>query len=249
MHEQVARRTESVPTLLRRAAGSRAELAGKIRRFFALLARYRDRRGLDERLRRLRDQGLIDRIPTRVQLAVGAADMLRFWISPASADYYRKQGIGYGLHQVLRVLEPASMADPIGLLSTEDGIIGHLMQVVHANPVYDLQLLTMFEDGLDHLEQQLEAMLDGTHPRAAGIAAIVEEADYHARLLAFVRRWRKDPKTAPLIRSNIEAGGFGEIEKTFGELPSAMRYFAAMPTTWRGAIAHLRGVKEFRPVG
>ncbi len=238
-----------MPARLRRAAGSRAELAGKIRRFFALLGRYGDSRGLDERLRRPRDRGLVDRIPTRVQLAVGAADMLRFWISPASADYYRKQGIGYGLHQVLRVLEePASMADPIGLLSTEDGIIGHLMQVVHANPVYDLQLLTMFEHGLDHLEAQLEAMLDGTHPRTTGIGAIVEEADYHARLLAFVRRWRKDPKTAPLIRSNIEVGGFGEIEKTFGELPSAMRYFATMPTTWRGALAHLRNVKEFKPI-
>ena len=82
------------------------------------------------------------------QLFAGAIDMLRFWISPASADYYRSIGIDYAFHQVLRFLdEPASLGDPIGLFSTRDAIIGHLMQVVHANPRYDLELLLM-HDGI-----------------------------------------------------------------------------------------------------
>ena len=34
------------------------------------------------------------------------------------------------------------------------------MQVVHLNPVYDLQLLQMFPDGLDELEAQVAAMAD-----------------------------------------------------------------------------------------
>ena len=68
--------------------------------------------------------------------------MLRFWISPNAADYYRSRGIGYGLHQVLRVLDdPLSMTNPLGFLSERDVVVGHLMQVVHANPVYDLELL------------------------------------------------------------------------------------------------------------
>jgi hypothetical protein len=179
-------------------------------------------------------------------MVVGSVDMLRFWISPASAQYYRQIGIDYGFHQLLRFLdEPASLADPVGFFSTREGIIGHLMQVVHANPVYDLQLLRMFDDGLDGLEAELEAMLAGTHPRAGSIGAIVEEPDYHARLLAFVRAWRRDPSVPPMLRSNIEAGGFGPIERTFGNLPGAMRYFRSLPGDAVGAARHLLTVRAF----
>lgn len=242
-----ARRSEPAWKLLRRAAGPARGVPSKLERFGAILAGYANGARLDERLRRLERLGIIECIPTRVQLAVGAADMLRFWISPASADYYAKQGIHYGFHQVLRFLdEPASLTDPIGLFSTEDGIIGHLMQVVHANPVYDLQLLCMFEGGLDALERQLEQMLSGTHARAASISAIIEEPDYHANLLAFVRRWRKDPTIPPLLRSNVaESPTYSALERTFGTMPGAFRYFETMPTTIRGAIHHLRTVRAF----
>jgi hypothetical protein len=178
---------------------------------------------------------------------VGSIDMLRFWISPAAADYYARRGIGDGFHQLLRFLEePASLTDPVGFFSTRDGIIGHLMQVVHANPVYDLQLLGMFDDGIEELERQLEAMLSGTHPRAATIAAIVEEADYHAHLLEFVRAWRADPTVAPLLRDNVaESAAFSDIERTFGSLTTAMRYFCRLPRTPREAAEHLWTVRAF----
>lgn len=136
------------------------------------------------------------------------------------------------------------MADPVGFFSSRDGIIGHLMQVVHANPVYDLQLLGMFGDGLDELERQLVEMVQGTHPRADSIRAIVEEADYHARLLAFVRAWRKDRTTPPMLRSNV-VGEFSEIEKTFGTLPGAMRYFRRLPRTALASARHLLLVTTF----
>ena len=118
------------------------------------------------------------------------------------------------------------------------------MQVVHANPVYDLQLLCMFDDGLDALETQLEAMLDGTHPRARSIGAIVEEPEYHANLLTFVRRWRADPSIPPLLRSNV-AATFSDLERTFGTMTGAFRYFKAMPATLAGAIVHARTVRTF----
>jgi hypothetical protein len=147
----------------------------------------------------------------------------------------------------LRFLEePASLADPVGFFSTEDGIIGHLMQVVHANPVYDLQLLCMFDRGLDELERQLEQMEAGTHPRAETIAAIVEEPDYHQRLLAFVRAWRVDPSLPPLLRENIaDSSAFSEIEQTFGSLTAAMRYFCRLPRTPLEAATHLLTVRTF----
>lgn len=241
-----ARLTSSPLTLLRNAAGTPRAMAEKVGRLAGILSGYARTSALDARLGQLQRQGLIDTIPTRVQLVVGSADMLRFWISPAAADYYAEKNIDYAFHQLLRFLdEPASLADPVGFFSTRDGIIGHLMQVVHANPIYDLQLLQMFDDGHDALEEQLQSMLDGTHPRAASIGAIVEEPDYHARLLAFVRAFRKDPTVPPMLRSNVAEGGFSDVERTFGSLTSSMRYFARLPRDPLAAARHLLFVRRF----
>jgi hypothetical protein len=235
--------------LLRRALGGPEDVRAKLARLGAILAGYLDRRELDARMARLRGAGIIVAVPTRIQIFVGGIDMLRFWIAPAAADYYREQSIHFGFHQLLRVLEePASMADPVGFFSTRDGIIGHLMQVVHANPVYDLELLGMFADGHDELERQLEEMVAGTHPRARAIAAIVEEPEYHGRLLDFVRAWRRDPAIPPLLRGNVaQSSVFSEVEKTFGTLRGAMRYFCDLPATPGAALRHLRTVRAFTP--
>lgn len=245
-----ARTTESPLRLLRDAAGPPRVVRGKLARLGRVIGGYAATRRLDARLARLHERGHVERVPSRLQLALGGWDMLRFFIQPAAADYYAKQGIDFGFHQLLRFLdEPASLTDPVGLFSTRDGIIGHLMQVVHANPVYDLQLLDMFDDGLDALEAQIAAMLAGTHPRARSIGAIVEEPDYHARLLDFVRRWRADPRTPPLLRSNVEADArYRELEAIFGTMTSAMRYFCALPDTLPGALRHLRTVTDPRDV-
>lgn len=234
-------------TLIAQALGPPAVWPGKARRLVELLARYGRGDLVDERLRTLHEQGQLERIPTRVQLAVGALDMLRFFISPAAADYYAQQGIRYDFHQLLRFLdEPASLGDPLGLLSTRDGIIGHLMQVVHANPVYDLQLLRMFPDGMAELERQLEAMLAGTHPRQRSIGAIVEEPDYHGRLLAHVRAHGSDPSAPPLLRKNLLSDSeLSRLERVFGSLTSAMRYFTRLPTRPAAALVHLATVRSF----
>jgi hypothetical protein len=243
----MTRRTTDAPLrLLRDAAGPPRVLLGKATRLARVMAGYANVRRLDGRLERLHARGHIDVVPGRVQLAVGAIDMMRFWIKPAAADYYAERGIDFAFHQVLRFLdEPASLADPIGLFSTRDGIIGHLMQVVHANPVYDLQLLDMFDDGLDELERQLASMIAGEHERAQSIGAIVEEPEYHAALLELVRRFRKDPATPPLLRSNVAADDrYRELEKIFGSMTNAMRYFRRLPTSVVGAVRHLRTVKD-----
>jgi hypothetical protein len=247
MAERTQRFTASPLELALEAVGGPREAAAKAARFGRALAGYARGALLDERLRVLHERGLIDEIPTRAQLVVGAYDMLRFWIAPASAEYYAERGIHFGFHQLLRFLdEPASLLDPVGFFSTRDGIIGHLMQVVHANPVYDLQLLQMFDDGLDELEAQIESMLDGTHPRAASIGAIVEEPEYHANLLAFVRGFRRDPLTPPLLRSNVGAHAeWSDLERTFGALTTAMRYMRRLPSAPVGALRHAISVKSF----
>jgi hypothetical protein len=244
---QTPRHREAPLTLLRRAAGSPREMVAKGARFVRVLDTYRTRRGVRAKLRKLRDLGHVEQVPTPIQLAVGAADMMRFFINPAAADYYESQGIDYSFHIALRFLDdPSSLADPVGFFSTRDAIIGHLMQVVHANPVYDLQLLSAFDDGLDELQEQIQELLDGTHPRAESIGAIIEEADYHARLLAFVGTWRRDPHAPAPLRSNVAANpAFSEMERTFGSLTTAMRYFCRLPSTPLGALRHLRTVKAF----
>lgn len=244
-----ARLTESPWTLLGKAAGSPRELLDKTVRLARALASYADSEALDARLARLSELGYLERMPTRLQLVVGSIDMLRFWISPAAADYYASRGIHYGFHQILRILDdPASMVDPTGFMSRPDSIIGHLMQVVHANPCYDLQLLESHEGGLDELERQVVSMIEGTHPRAESIGAVVEEADYHPRLLAYVREYRASRDADAPIRDNVATDPrWQELERTFGTLPRAMGYFASLPKTPLAAAWHLLTVREFRP--
>ncbi len=244
MNARPARLAASPLTLLAGAAQSPVHWPGKARRLLALVGRYargEHRPGLE----RLAALGVIDTVPSDPQLFAGAIDMLRFWISPASADYYRSIGIDYTFHQLLRFLdEPASLGDPIGLFSTRDSIIGHLMQVVHANPRYDLELLLMHPGGIEELESQVTSMIRGDHPRAASIAAMVEEPDYHARLLEYVRAFRADPTSPAPLRANI-AGKFDVIEQTFGSIRPAMRYFSRLPDTWPAALRHVATTREF----
>lgn len=242
-----ARLTESPLRLLRKAAGSRRDRREKVTRLAAVLGRYARTEALDARLARLAALGYVDRVPSRLQMVVGSIDMLRFWISPAAAEYYASRGIHFGFHQILRVLEePASMVDPTGLLTERDVIIDHLLQVVHANPAYDLQLLDAHEDGLASLEAQTRAAMEGTHPKSAQLAATIEDAGYYARLLAYVRAYRSDPGARAPIRDNVAGNErWAPIERTFGTLPAALRYFARMPSTPLGGAWHLLTVRAF----
>jgi len=234
-------------TLVRAAIGGPAQIAGKLRRLARTVRLYVDGTEIDRRLRALEAKGYIDTRPTRLQLLFGGLDMLRFAIEPASRDYYRQKGISFGFHQLLRVLDdPVSMIDPTGFLSDRDTIVGHVMQVVHLNPVYDLQLIEMFPDGLENFEAQVRAMVDGTHPRAGTIGAIVEDPGYHRRLLDYVRRYRVDRATPPPVRQEQTLRSdphFAAAERTFATLPGFIAYCHGLPS---GAGALLRRFRRTR---
>jgi hypothetical protein len=232
--------------LVRQTMGGPAVMADKLRCFVDAVAQYGREDLVRARLERLRALGHIDEIPNRIQRIVGALDMMRFFIVPAAADYYSEKGLDFRFHQLLRFLDdPASVIDPTGFNSTRDNIIGHVMQVVHANPEYDFQLLDTWEDGMAEMERQVEAVLRGDHPRAASLLAIVEEPDYHARLLEHIKAYRRDPQgAARFVRENV-AKRFPAEERTFGTVPAAMRYFSKMPSTIAGAVAHLMTVRTF----
>ncbi|MEM7156456.1 MAG: hypothetical protein AAF799_26630 [Myxococcota bacterium] len=225
--------------------GGRRAMMEKVRHLRSAVAHYGREDLVRARLERLQQLGHIQTIPNRLQRIVGAIDMMRFFIVPAAADYYGEKDIDFTFHSFLRFLDdPASVIDPTGFNSTRDNIIGHVMQVVHANPQYDFQLLDTFEDGMDQMELQLMSVLDGSHPRAESIRAIVEEPDYHERLLEHVRAYRADPGAHRLVRNNV-AKNFLAEERTFGTVPSAIRYFSRMPNTLPDAINHLVSVREF----
>ncbi len=234
-------------SLVRQTMGDPRAFAVKLRHLVVALNGYGGSDRVDARLRRLVELGHIDAIPTRLQRMVGAIDMLRFFIVPCAADYYASKGLDFRFHTFLRFLDdPASIIDPTGFNSTRDAIIGHVMQVVHANPQYDFQLLESFPDGLHQMEQQVIDVLSGTHPRTASILAIVEDPHYHARLLEHIRAFRSDPTVPPLLRENVATNPrFAAIERTFGTVPNAMRYFAKMPATPLAAARHILKTRAF----
>jgi hypothetical protein len=249
MESATPRKTASPATLIRQAIGGPRQVAGKLGRLGRTVRLWSDGAEIGRRLRALEAKGYIAKRPTRLQLVFGGLDMLRFVIEPASRDYYRQQGISFGFHQLLRVLDdPVSMIDPTGFLSDRDTIVGHVMQVVHLNPVYDLQLIEMFEDGLEDFERQVAAMVDGTHPRARTIGAIVEDPGYHARLLDYVRRYRKDRGTAPIVRAEQTLRAdpvFAAAERTFATLPGFIGYCNRLPTDLATLARRLRTLKRF----
>lgn len=243
------RQTASIWTLLRTAIGGPRQIAGKLRRLGRTLRLYWDGAEIERRLRTLEAKGYIRERPTRAQLFFGGLDMLRFVIEPAARDYYRQKGISFGFHQLLRFLDdPVSMIDPTGFLSERDTIVGHVMQVVHLNPVYDLQLIQMFSDGLEDFERQVQAMVDGTHPRNRTIGAIVEDAGYHVRLLDYVRRFRADPLTRSPVREEQTLRAdphFAAAERTFATLPGFIDYSNRLPRRVLELARRLRTVQRF----
>jgi hypothetical protein len=246
---QTARLTASPLRLVAQAIGGPRQVAGKLGRLGRTLRLYVDGAEIERRLQALQARGYIDRRPTRLQIFFGGLDMLRFVIEPASRDYYRQKGISFGFHQLLRWLDdPVSLLDPTGFLSDRDTIVGHVMQVVHLNPVYDLQLIQMFPDGLEDFQRQVEAMVDGTHPRARTIGAIVEDPGYHVRLLEYVRRFRVDPDTPPPVRveQTLRADpAFAAAERQFATLPGFIEYCNRLPTDLPTLWRRLRALRRY----
>lgn len=238
---------ESTLQLLRRAVGHPAHWRDKLARLVAALRGWIDAGAVDRRLQHLHALGRLEApLPNAIQRMVGAIDMMRFFLLPCAATYYSHKGLHFGFHTLLRALEdPASMIDPTGLHSARDTIVHHLLQVVHANPDYDLQLLESFPDGLDELAAELEALLAGTHARAAEVAATVEDPAYHARLLARLRAFRLRVASPLLCDEVLTDARYMELERVFGDLTSTMRYFSRLPATPRAALHHLLTVRSF----
>jgi hypothetical protein len=228
---------------LLRAALAGGDFTGRLRRLARGLSAFVDSPRLAARFVRLHRAGVIEHIPTRWQLVGGIVDMLRFWVIPSADDYAEEQQeTSLAFYQVVRFLaEPATVIDSIGLFSDRDVIVRHLMQVHHYNPAYDLQLLRMFDDGIDELERQLDEVLAGTHPRAATILTLVEEPGYPAQLRRYLPIWRRDGNA----RFDRDPAIVGDAERTFATVSVLVRYMNRLPATAAGVLRHFATTRTF----
>jgi hypothetical protein len=233
--------------LMIRALGSPLIILSKLWRFLTTLFNTFYVPNQKRRLQRLKEIGFIDRIPSQKQLWFGAYDMFRYFIVPGAASYYKTKDINFRFHILLRFLnDPSGLTDPIGIRAPKNTIIGHLLEVVHANPVYDLQLLDQFDDGLDEMEKQTLQMINKTHPRYSSISAIIEDENYYKDLYIYIQRYKENPATPQMIRATGDARNdmnFVRAEMTFGTLPSAFRYFNRLPDDLPSLIKHARREK------
>ena len=248
-----ARLKESPVKLMLRALGGPKEVALKFWRMAESIALIFNLPESNRRLRKFQELGYCDELPNHAQLIVGSFDQLRFYIVPAAYDFYDSIGINFNFHQVLRVLDdPVAVMDPIGIRTSKNGIIGHLLQVVHTSPLYDLQLLRMWDDGLDEMEKQTRQMIDGTHPRFKQISAVNEDPRYFVRLLDFIRRYKVslDENEPFERRSGVAQYEFMFLlaEYQFRSLPGFLRYAGRLPKTTTELSRHYRTSKilDFR---
>jgi len=103
---------------------------------------------------------MIDRVPTKWQIFQGSVEMLQYVVIPDSDDGRRYAGAPLG-HPILRT--PFLVGYTLGghfnvgsgLRASERSLQKHLLAVYHfGQPVYDLQLVQTFPDGLERLRRK-----------------------------------------------------------------------------------------------
>ncbi|MCA9773046.1 MAG: hypothetical protein KC466_11610 [Myxococcales bacterium] len=234
----------------RTALGDAPTRRRKARDAARTLRSFGDRAEQRRRLRRLREKGLLKEAPNPWQVGVGTWRMFIDFVLPMSRALYRESGKSFAWQQVLRFLdEPSAVMDPVGLSAPMEMITSHLLQVVHHEAAYDVQLLEMFPGGVTDLLRQARALAEGRHPRQAAIDAIVEKPDYHRRLVAALERYIDDPAQAWRLVVYPPFEGVDEkivaIGERFATPARFLAYAAKMPPTPGAAVRALaRGTRR-----
>lgn len=149
---------------------------------------------LAQRLERLVALGMIESAPSYWQVLVAAQHNMLGGAAVETKKFYEAQGIGFSEHNWRRFFcDPATMMDATGLFQSCDDIVRHVLQTFHRHPVYDFELLRMFEQGPEQLLTQLEQFAAGAHPLGHQFENLIEEPDYHSRLLDQARAFVANP--------------------------------------------------------
>lgn len=147
-----------------------------------------------ERLQRLAKLGHCDVKPSLPQLLVAARDQLSFSLGADTKEFYRAQGIPWTFHNLRRFFAyPTTMMDPVGLFSSRNSIIQHVLQTFHRHATYDLVLLHSHVGGLEDMKAQLDDLASGTHTHQRSLESLVEDGSYHDRLRRDVAEFIQNP--------------------------------------------------------
>ena len=192
------------------------------------------------RLERLRALGHVDATPTLPQLLVAARDQMMVSASEETKLFYRAQGIPWVFHNLRRFLSgPATMLDPMGLLSPPDAIIHHVLQTFHRHPVYDLVLLRAHEGGVAEMERQAALILAGKHPHQRALTSLIEDGSYHARLPHEIAAFQADPHAParPIPEGLVDDPHMMLAMDQFKDMRGFVGYAARLRARYRGAVA------------
>lgn len=214
-------------SLLMGAVGGPGYNARKLRSTGATLGAYLHWPTVRARLQRLRDCGLTESVPSFSQLMVGGQHMMLGASSDETRLFYESQGIGFTFHNFRRLVDyPSSMLDPVGFFSDRDTLVHHILTTSHRHPVYDFQLLLMFDDGLDELSRRLELAVRGEDRDQLRLDQLVEDPGYYQRLLPQVREFCSDPSmgTIPLEYPYSRDARLLMAMDQFKDVPGFIRY-------------------------
>ena len=159
------------------------------------------------RVKRLRELGYSEHIPTRCQMLLAGRDQILIGATDETKIFYKNQGIPWFFHNFRRFLQdPSTMLDPIGLLAHRDSIINHVFQTFHRHPVYDWGLLHAHQDGFDAFEKQLKELNEGTHLHQRAFESLIEDGGYHDKLAGQWETFKKDPlmPASPIPKDLVE---------------------------------------------
>jgi hypothetical protein len=150
----------------------------------------------------LHQAGLIDAVPTLSQVGWGVAHMVhRIVFRPDTVGVAPDDAVREGWrarlleHRVARapwllwedVIHPLELT---GLATTNAALRAHVMGAFHPGDqcLYDLAILSAWPGELELLQQELQALLEGRHPRGTWLADLCVYEGYHARVLGLVER-------------------------------------------------------------
>lgn len=225
--------------LLLDAVGGIKANVNKVVHLLGLLAGFMLPGLVRKRLERLAELGHINELPTLAQMMVAARDQMMLSAVEETKVFYASQGIPWVFHNVRRFIAgPATMLDPMGLFSPRDAIIEHILQTFHRHPVYDFVLLRAHDNGMQELERQTRAVLDGSHPASRALRSLIEDGSYHRRLLAEIEEFNANPFVLPrpipdgLVRDPLMMLGMDQ----FKDLEGFTSYAARLPVTTNDAV-------------
>ena len=216
------------------ALGTPREIMTKILNASSTVVTTFNRKERQARLQHLKDQGLIEAIPTEWQIWNASRDMLWNYIIPSNGEFYEHYDQNQYWLQFFRVFdEPSAMMDPTGLAVSREMVVSHLLHVVHVSAGYDVGLLRMFPDGIDELELQLKQYVAGEHPRQAAIATLLERPEYPAELLEALQLYKQDPDTHWKVTTFDTPDGCEELLEVgldrYGTIGRLLNYSLTLP--------------------